>query len=114
MASGPAVYRSWGCEMAKLPPEHEAWSTIGAYLGQFAATMALMLSVECIVFGGGVMTNGLLLPHIRTAAAAALNGYLEPLSHAGALERFITGPKLGNRAGIVGAFLLAESMNAKC
>jgi len=39
-----------------------------------------VLSVECIIFGGGVMANGLMLPHIRAAAAATLNGYLEPQS----------------------------------
>ena len=111
LASGPAIYQRWGCELATLPPQHEAWSIIGAYLGQLAATMALVLSVECIIFGGGVMANGLILPHIRTAAAASLNGYLQPLSHAGALDRYITGSQLGGRAGIVGAFLLAESVS---
>jgi hypothetical protein len=91
----------------------EAWSIVGAYLGQLAATMALMLSVECIIFGGGVMTDGLLLPHIRAAAAAALNGYLQPLNHAGSLDRYITAPLLAGRAGITGAFLLAESVDPK-
>jgi fructokinase len=111
LASGPAIYQRWQCELVGLPPEHEAWSIIGAYLGQLAATMALMLSVECVIFGGGVMANGLVLPHIRTAAAASLNGYLQPLSHAGALDRYITGAQLGGRAGIAGAFLLAESVD---
>ena len=111
LASGPAIYQRWAGELAKLPPQHEAWSIIGAYLGQLAATMALMLSVERIICGGGVMANGLLLPHIRTAAAASLNGYLQPLSQAGALDRYITGPLLGGRAGIVGALLLAESVD---
>jgi fructokinase len=109
LASGPAIYKRWGCELAKLPAQHEAWSIIGGYLGQLAATIALMLSVECIIFGGGVMASGLLLPHIRAAAAASLNGYLQPLSHAGVLDSYITAPVLGGRAGIVGALLLAES-----
>ena len=111
LASGPAIYKRWGCELTKLPPQHEAWSIIGGYLGQLAATMALMLSVECIIFGGGVMANGLVLPHIRTAAATSLNGYLQPLSHAGVLDRYISAPLLGGRAGIVGALLLAESVD---
>lgn len=111
MASGPAIYKRWGCNLAELPPQHEAWPIIGGYLGQLAATMALMLSVECIIFGGGVMANGLVLPHVRAAAAASLNGYLHPLSHAGALDRYITAPQLGGRAGIVGALLLAESVH---
>jgi fructokinase len=109
LASGPAIYKRWGCELSELPPQHEAWSILGGYLGQLAATMALTLSVECTIFGGGVMTNGLILPHIRTAAAASLNGYLQPLSHAGALDRYIAAPMLDGRSGILGALLLAES-----
>jgi len=111
LASGPAIHTRWGCKLAELPPQHEGWSIIGGYLGQLAATMALMLPIECIIFGGGVMANGLVLPYIRTAAAGSLNGYLQPLSHAGALDRFITRPTLAGRAGIVGALLLAESVN---
>jgi fructokinase len=110
LASGPAIFKRWGCPLAELPPEHIAWQIIGGYLGQLATTIALVLSVECIVFGGGVMANGALLPHIRAAAAASLNGYLQPLAHAGALDGFMTAPLLGSRAGIVGALLLAEAM----
>lgn len=113
LACGPAIYQRWGCELTELPPGHEAWSIIGGYLGQLAATIALVLSVECIVFGGGVMANGALLPHIRTAAAASLRGYLQPLAPTGALDRYITAPQLGTRAGIVGAMLLAEAMAPK-
>lgn len=108
LASGPAIYKRWGCQLAELAPDHVAWQIIGGYLGQLAATIALVVSVECIVFGGGVMANGLLLPHIRTAAAASLHGYLQPLAQAGALDRYITAPLLGTGAGIAGAFLLAE------
>jgi fructokinase len=109
LASGPAIYKRWGCELTELPPEHTAWQIIGGYLGQLAATIALVQSVQCIVFGGGVMANGLLLPHIRTAAEASLRGYLQPLAQPGALDRYITAPLLGTRAGIVGAMLLAKT-----
>lgn len=109
LASGPAIYKRWGCELARLPAQHEAWSIAGGYLGQLAATMALMLSVERVIFGGGVTANGALLPHIRSAATASLNGYLQPLREEGALDRYIVGPQLGGRAGIVGALLLAEA-----
>lgn len=108
LASGPAIYKRWGCELTALPPDHDAWEIIGGYLGQLAATIALVQSVECMVFGGGVMANGLLLPHIRKAAADVLRGYLQPLAPAGALDQYITAPLLGTRAGIVGALLLAE------
>lgn len=112
LASGPAIYKRWGSELGSLPPDHVAWQVIGGYLGQLAATIALVVSVECIVFGGGVMANGVLLPHIRRAAAASLRGYLQPLAHEGALEGYIAAPVLGTRAGISGALLLAESAAA--
>ncbi|MET0535761.1 MAG: ROK family protein [Steroidobacter sp.] len=110
LASGPAIYKRWGCELTELPAQHVAWSIIGGYLGQLATTLALVLSVERVIFGGGVMGNGLLLPHVRAAAATALNGYLQPLGHAGALDAYITAPLLGGRAGIVGAMLLAQTV----
>jgi len=108
LASGPAIRLRWGHELSELPPSHEAWSIIGGYLGQLAATMALILSVERIVFGGGVMANGLLLPHVREAAHASLNKYLEPLQERAAFDNYIVAPALGTRAGITGALLLAE------
>lgn len=113
LASGPAIYKRWGKELSELPTDHEAWPIIGGYLGQLASTIALVVSAECIVFGGGVMANGLLLPHIRAAAAASLRGYLQPLAHEGALDRYITAPLLGTRAGIGGAFVLAETAAPK-
>lgn len=108
LASGPAIRLRWGGELGELPQDHAAWSIVGGYLGQLAATMALILSVERIVFGGGVMANGFLLPHIRQAAYASLNNYLEPLQQRGAFDSYIVAPTMDTRAGIVGAMLLAE------
>jgi fructokinase len=108
LASGPAIQARWHCQLDALPPHHEAWSIIGGYLGQLVATIALMVSVERVVFGGGVMANGLLLPHVRAAAVSVLKGYLEPLSRPEAIASYVCGPQLGTRAGITGAFLLAE------
>lgn len=108
LASGPAIRLRWERELSELPPDHEAWPIIGGYLGQLAATMTLMLPVERIVVGGGVMANGLLLTYIRQAAYASLNRYLEPFQQFDSLDRFIVSPRLGTRAGIVGAMLLAE------
>lgn len=112
LASGPAIQARWGCRLDVLPSHHEAWSLIGGYLGQLAASIALVVSVERVIFGGGVMANGLLLPHIRDAAANVLQGYLEPLSQPGALENYIRTPRLGTQAGITGALLLAEQATA--
>jgi fructokinase len=108
LASGPAIQARWRSQLDELPAHHEAWSIIGGYLGQLAAAIALMISVERVIFGGGVMANDLLLPHIHSAAANSLRGYLEPLSQPRALENYIRTPLLGTRAGITGALLLAE------
>jgi fructokinase len=109
LASGPAIRARWGVELTELDAAHPAWSVIGDYLGQLAATIALTLSPQRIVFGGGVMSGGALLPLIRSAAREYLRGYLQPINDAGALDRYICGPGLGDLAGIGGAFLLAES-----
>jgi len=113
LASGPAINARWGQRLDQMSDDHEAWSIIGGYLGQLAASISLMLSVERIVFGGGVMLNHALLPHIREATRVLLNGYLEPLGDARALDAYISSPQLGDRAGISGAFLLAEQASQR-
>ncbi len=107
LASGPAIRARWGTELNGLELSHPAWSIIGGYLGQLAASIALMASPERVIFGGGVMSNEHLLPHIRRTAGSVLNGYIDALNDAGALERYICMPGLGSRAGLTGAFLLA-------
>lgn len=107
LASGPAIRARWGCTLEHLAPTHPAWSIVGGYLGQLAAAIALMFSVERIVFGGGVLSNGALLPHIHTATFEYLNGYLQPLNDATRAAGYICAPALGGDAGITGALLMA-------
>jgi fructokinase len=109
LASGPAIRARWGYNLDALPMLHEGRSLIANYLGQCAAVIALTLSVERIVFGGGVTSDGTLLPLIRTATAKHLNGYLEPLRDARHLAEYICAPALGDRSGLCGALLLAQA-----
>lgn len=111
LASGPAVVRRWGAKLAELPDGHEAWPLLGDYLGQLASAIALMLSSERIVLGGGVMSDGRLLPHVRVAAARRLAGYLRP-DRLGDLGDYIVSPALGDHSGIAGAFELAADLAA--
>jgi fructokinase len=108
LACGPAIRVRWGQEINSLTPDHPAWSIIGNYLGQLATSIALALSPERIVFGGGVMTGGCLLPLIRATTGELLKGYIGTLNAEGALDRYIASPGLGDRAGLAGAMLLAE------
>jgi fructokinase len=80
---------------------------VAGYLGQLAVSIALIVAVERIVFGGGVMSSGALLPLVRAAVLEYLNGYVAPLSDAARVQDYICAPGLGDDVGIVGALLLA-------
>lgn len=107
LASGPAIVARWGAPMSALPAGHPGPDIIGGYLGQLAATVALVCASERIVFGGGVMSGADLLPRIRAVAAEQLGGYLPIEARAGGFERLIVAPALAGEAGITGALLLA-------
>jgi fructokinase len=108
VASGPAVQRRWQAELSALPEDHVAYSIVGGYLGQLAATIALVTSAERIAFGGGVMENRRLLPHIRNATRELIAGYLPAHEPDGAVENSICVSSLQGRAGLLGAMLLAR------
>ena len=109
LACGLAIQRRWGVDLSQLGDDHPALSVIGNYLGQLAATIALVLSPERIVFGGGViMSNIGLLAHIRSAMREALAGYVLPRDSGPAIEDAVCVSALGGRAGLYGAALLAQ------
>jgi fructokinase len=108
LASGTAIRARWGCELDALPADHDAPFIIAGYLGQLAASIALMCSVERIVFGGGVMSDRTLHSHVRAATSRSLNGYVPALYSSERLRHYICSPGLGAQAGIVGALLLAQ------
>lgn len=107
LASGPAIRARWDSPLNGLPPQHPAWPMIGGYLGQLAVSVSLLSSVEQIVFGGGVMAHGALLPYIRATARELLGDYIAPLEEDPGLARYIVGPVHAEYAGVAGAFLLA-------
>jgi fructokinase len=108
LASGPAVRARWGCDLEALPAGHEGRAIIAGYLGQLAGSIALMLSAERIAFGGGVMTDAAMLPLVRAATHAFLQGYLPPLKTRESLDQYVVAPALGARSAITGALLMAR------
>ena len=107
LASGPAIRARWGTDLDALPADHLGHSIVAGYLGQLAASIALVESVERIVFGGGVMSNGALLPLVSATMLDYLNGYLTPLRDAERAANYLRAPALGRDSGLVGAILLA-------
>lgn len=76
LASGPAMEQRWGEPADGLPEGHLAWLLEAEYLGRACVNLACVLSPRMIVLGGGVMTQGHLLPLIRRRVSELANGYL--------------------------------------
>ena len=105
LASGPAIDARWGRPAEELPVDHEAWSLEAEYLAFGCVAIALALSPQRIVLGGGVMQQTDLFPMIRRAFRDVLGGYLAS-TPAAEPESYIVPPQLGTRAGVLGALAL--------
>jgi fructokinase len=67
----------------------------------------LMVSPQRIILGGGVMDQAHLFPLIRTKVLVRLNGYINVDAITAQIDEYIVPPALGNRAGMLGALVLA-------
>jgi fructokinase len=108
LASGPAIEARWGKRGEELPAEHPAWALEARYLALAVANFVFTLSPGRVIMGGGVMRQAGLFGMIRRELAGILNEYLqvpELLEH---MDRYVVGPGLGDRAGVLGALTLAE------
>ena len=107
LAAGPSIEDRWGQSLSQLndPAKTEL---IADYLAQLAATLVLLHMPDRLVFGGGVSKTPGLLPALRRATAARLNGYVQASQLDPGLERYIVAPALGDQAGITGAVLLGK------
>lgn len=106
LAAGPALQQRWQESPQSMPDHHPAWELQAHYLAIMCVNLALVYSPQRIVLGGGVMERETLLPMVRRAYLAKINGYLGD-QHA-EMESFITGPGLGSMAGALGAIALAQ------
>jgi fructokinase len=109
LASGPAIEERWNAPAAALPPDHLAWSLEAHYLALALVNVALTLSPQRILLGGGVMQQSHLFKMIRKEFAELLNGYVRHRDILDHLDEYIQPPRLGDEAGILGALVLAES-----
>ena len=105
LASGPALEARWGRPADELPADHQAWSLEAEYLALGCVSIALALSPQRIVLGGGVMQRTDLFPMVRREFETALGGYLAATT-AAEPETYLVPPELGHRAGVLGALAL--------
>lgn len=113
MAAGPAIEERWGVKGQQLGEDHPAWALEAHYLALALRSFICTLSPQRIIMGGGVMEQPQLFPMVRTRTQEYLNGYVQ---HPAILERidtYIVPPGLGNKAGVLGAFALAQQALAE-
>lgn len=107
MASGPAMEKRWGVPARQLPREHTAWELEAEYLSYGLVNIICTLSPQKIILGGGVMSQAQLFPLIWKRTPELLAGYVQDRMILEQIEEYIVPPKLGNRAGALGAVALA-------
>jgi fructokinase len=108
LACGPAMEQRWGKPARELATDHPAWALEAHYLAHALNTWVCTLSTKRFVLGGGVMNQPHLFPLIRRELARILNGYIRVKEVTEGLDEFVVPPKLGSRAGVLGALVLAE------
>ena len=108
LAAGPAIEARWGEKAEKLPVGHPAWEVEAGHIASALRSFICTLSPERIVLGGGVMEQSHLFPLIREKTLAALNGYVQASEILEQIDAYIVPVALGGKAGILGAFVMAE------
>ena len=108
LASGPAIEKCWGLKGDQLNPDHPAWALEAHYIALALVSVTCILAPERIVLGGGVMSQEHLLPMIRTNFEDLLNGYMQTPLITEHLDSYIVLTGLEGKAGLYGAFALAQ------
>jgi fructokinase len=108
LASGPAIQARWGSPARELPLGHPGLALEARYLAFALANFTFALSPQRILLGGGVMQETSLFALIRRELTALLGGYLPAPELQGDLATYVMPPKLRDRAGILGALVLAD------
>jgi fructokinase len=108
MAAGPALEGRWGQRAETLPADHPAWELEAHYLALALVNFICALSPQRIIMGGGVMEQPHLFPLIHHKVQDLLNGYVQSPEILERIDQYVVPPKLGNRAGVLGAIALAQ------
>jgi len=102
LIAAPALEARWGQPAHLLPAGHAAWDLLTHYLALGLTNWISTLSPEKVILGGGVMQRSELFPQLRSRVAELLNGYIDPPD--------LVPPRLGARAGVLGAIVLAQQV----
>ena len=78
------------------------------YLALGLMNVICTLSAQRIILGGGVMSEPLLLPLIRSRVQQLAAGYFDSPELRERIAEYVVPPALGDRAGVLGALELAR------
>jgi fructokinase len=110
LAAGPALEGRWGQRGETLPADHEAWQLEAHYLALGLVNVITIVSPQRIILGGGVMAQPGIFPLIHQEVQRLLNGYIQMSAITEKIADYIVPPKLGGRAGVLGAIALAQDV----
>ena len=113
LASGPAMEKRWGQRAETLPPDHPAWDLEAHYIARAMQGFICSFSPHRIILGGGVPQQPALLPLVRAKTLAYLNHYVNSEAILSHIDTYLVPPGLGGRAGVCGAFALAQQAAAE-
>lgn len=108
LASGLAIQARTGKSGEQLPAYHPVWELEAAYLASAITNLICVASPQRIIMGGGVMQQEQLFPMIRLKVRQLLNSYIQSPMITETNADYIVPPKLGQRAGVLGAIALAK------
>lgn len=108
LASGPAIQAQAGVPAEELPQADAIWEEVVQALATLMHNLVLTTAPQRILIGGGVVSGQpFLLPRLRRALVASLNGYGMAPAIVADIDSFIDAPGLGTSAGPLGAIALA-------
>ncbi|MFT3864530.1 MAG: ROK family protein [Solirubrobacterales bacterium] len=110
LASGTAMRERWGVPAEELT-DPEAWDLEAEYLALGLSNLALVVSAERIVLGGGVGRVPGLVPRVRTRLREVLAGYIDRPQLGEEIDAYLVPPGLGERSALVGAIHLAGQVS---
>ncbi len=109
LAAGPAIEARWGSKGEQLEPGHPAWALEARYLAQGIVDIIAIASPHRVIVGGGVAGVPGLLDGVRGEVVDLLAGYLPHPSFGAAIEHYLVPPGLGDRSGVIGAWLVGHA-----
>jgi fructokinase len=110
LASGRAIAERRGLPGEALAVDDPVWALEARYLALGLVGIIGVLSPRRIIVGGGVVRHPHLLARVRHDVQGLLAGYVRARAVLDAIDDYIVVPRLGERAGLLGALALGRAL----